>query len=74
MRSGCELVLFRISESRLVDWMSAAFAKINKKEGVMKKYEKPCFVACSGKVIQEKLWGSFAGGKWCFGCTNCNCN
>lgn len=40
----------------------------------MKKYEAPRFIACSGKTIQEKILGRFTGSKWCFGCTNCNCN
>jgi len=40
----------------------------------MKKYEKPVFTALSGKAFPEKLWEKFMGSKWCFGCTNCNCN
>ncbi|MCS7238813.1 MAG: hypothetical protein NZ899_11175 [Thermoguttaceae bacterium] len=38
-----------------------------------KVYEKPSFEE-EGMVFPEELWEEFNKGKWCFGCTNCNCN
>lgn len=40
----------------------------------MKLYEKPAFALCEGAIVPEKLWGNNPASKWCFGCTNCNCN
>lgn len=40
----------------------------------MKAYEKPLFALCEGVVVPDRLWGEDTSGKWCFGCTNCNCN
>ena len=40
----------------------------------MKKYSAPLFKKCSAKMIQNAICGRFSESKWCFGCTNCNCN
>ena len=40
----------------------------------MEMYETPLFVEEDGMNFPEKIWSEFSGGKWCFGCTNCNCN
>ncbi|MEE3446452.1 MAG: hypothetical protein VZQ78_09630 [Prevotella sp.] len=40
------------------------------------KYSKPVFVKVSNGDVPEFILGAFgfSGSKWCFGCTNCNCN
>lgn len=37
-------------------------------------YEDPVFEEEDGMCFPEELWDEFNRGKWCFGCTNCNCN
>ncbi len=37
-------------------------------------YEKPAIWEEDGMEFPEELWWEFSEGKWCFGCTNCNCN
>ena len=38
------------------------------------KYETPLFEEEPEMVFAEEIWAEFSEGKWCFGCTNCNCN
>lgn len=40
----------------------------------MNDYQKPECVEATGNVFTEEIWQELSGGKWCFGCTNCNCN
>lgn len=40
----------------------------------MEKYETPIFEEEDGMAFPEEVWEEFTDGKWCFGCTNCNCN
>lgn len=40
----------------------------------LQAYEKPIFEEEDGMTFPEELWAEFNQGKWCFGCTNCNCN
>jgi len=40
----------------------------------MEKYEAPVFKELGGVEFAEDIWEEFCKGKWCFGCTNCNCN
>lgn len=37
-------------------------------------YETPVFEELDGMTFLEEIWAEFCHGKWCFGCTNCNCN
>jgi hypothetical protein len=37
-------------------------------------YEAPVFEEVEGMVFTKEVWEEFNQGKWCFGCTNCNCN
>lgn len=39
-----------------------------------KIYEQPFFKEEKGMDFPEEVWEEFNGGKWCFGCSNCNCN
>lgn len=40
----------------------------------MEMYETPIFEEEDGMAFPEEVWEAFTDGKWCFGCTNCNCN
>ena len=40
----------------------------------MELYERPVFVKEEGMEFPAELWEADNGKKWCFGCTNCNCN
>ncbi len=44
------------------------------KETIMKKYETPLFEECSSDTLLIETCELTLGTKWCFGCTNCNCN
>lgn len=39
-----------------------------------KEYEKPELEEMEEMVFTEEVWEEFNQGRWCFGCTNCNCN
>jgi hypothetical protein len=38
------------------------------------EYESPVYEPETESELSEEIWEEFSGGKWCFGCTNCNCN
>jgi len=40
----------------------------------METYEEPLFEEVEEMSFPEEIWEEFSEGKWCFGCTNCNCN
>jgi len=37
-------------------------------------YEAPLYERELESELSQEIWEEFAGGSWCFGCTNCNCN
>lgn len=38
-------------------------------------YKSPEIVECTSDMsFEEEIWKEFNEEKWCFGCTNCNCN
>ncbi len=39
-----------------------------------RRYESPVFDEETGMTFARDVWKEFNGNKWCFGCTNCNCN
>jgi len=39
-----------------------------------KEYETPVFEEEKEMSFSKEIWEEFNNGKWCFGCTNCNCN
>jgi hypothetical protein len=41
---------------------------------VKEKYENPVFAEEEGMNFTAEIWDNITEGKWCFGCTNCNCN
>jgi hypothetical protein len=38
------------------------------------EYEKPTIQEEQEMIFPEEVWKQFSNGKWCFGCSNCNCN
>ncbi len=40
----------------------------------METYVEPVFEEAEAMEFPEEIWEEFNEGKWCFGCTNCNCN
>ncbi len=38
------------------------------------EYEPPILEKESESALLSRIWQEFSQGKWCFGCTNCNCN
>ncbi len=43
-------------------------------EGNKKEYQTPVFEEEQEMNFSKEIWEEFGDGKWCFGCTNCNCN
>ena len=41
---------------------------------VPNEYEKPRLVEEKEMIFPEEVWKQFSNGRWCFGCSNCNCN
>lgn len=39
-----------------------------------RRYETPVFEEERGMNFTKQIWQEFNDNKWCFGCTNCNCN
>lgn len=37
-------------------------------------YETPTIEEEKEMIFPEEIWKEFSNGKWCFGCSNCNCN
>jgi hypothetical protein len=40
----------------------------------MEEYVTPVFAEEDGMNFPAEIWEDVSGEKWCFGCTNCNCN
>ncbi|MPN08019.1 hypothetical protein SDC9_155295 [bioreactor metagenome] len=37
-------------------------------------YEPAELVQEKEMIFPEEVWQQFSNGRWCFGCSNCNCN
>lgn len=50
--------------------------KHNEKQNTIEKktYETPLLQEEKGMNFTDEIQEEFNNGKWCFGCTNCNCN
>lgn len=46
----------------------------NTKSHDKEAYEKPEITEEKEMIFPEEVWQQFSDGKWCFGCSNCNCN
>lgn len=38
------------------------------------EYEAPKLQKEEEMIFPEEVWQQFSNGRWCFGCSNCNCN
>lgn len=38
------------------------------------EYTAPVLEESDEMVFTKEVWEEFNEGRWCFGCTNCNCN
>ena len=38
------------------------------------EYNAPVLEEVEEMVFTKEVWEDFNDGRWCFGCTNCNCN